>query len=129
MKSHLEQFETVFLVVFETKILKNIDIVSKLLQVKQQDIEQASKLFNVSYENIRKMRDDLNLIKGEAENLAREWGTSIQFTKKRLFRPKRFFDEVNSNHYQIQSNEEWFKINVFFKTLVCICMYKKTMYV
>lgn len=116
LKNNLEKFETVFLIVFETKILKNIDAVSKLLQKKQQNIEQAAKLFTTTYENIKQMRDEFNLIKTEAVDLAKEWGTITEFAKKRISRPKRFFDEIN-NHHQIQTNEDWFKINVFFKTL------------
>ena len=103
-----------FLIVLETKIVNNIDNVSKLLQKKQQNIEQASKMFNTAFENFKQMRDEFHLIKSEAEDLAKEWGTSKEFVRKRLSRPKRFFDDADNNHFKIQSNEELFQINVFF---------------
>lgn len=116
LRNQLEKFETIFLIVLETKLLKTIDAVSKLLQQKQQNIECASAMFNNTHENVKKIRGDFDLIIQEAKALAREWGTNTEFLEKRVSRPKRYFDEAD-NHFHIQSNEQWFKINVFFKTL------------
>lgn len=98
---------------------------SKLLQKKQQYIEQTAKMFTTSYENISQMRNEFNLIKLEAVDLAKEWGISTEFSRKRISRPKIFFDEIN-NHHQIQTNEDWYKINIFLKTLDVISVQLKS---
>ncbi|KAK5642848.1 hypothetical protein RI129_009015 [Pyrocoelia pectoralis] len=54
LKSQLEKFETVVLIILETKVLKNIDTVSKLLQGRQQNIiEHASTMFNTAHVSVR----------------------------------------------------------------------------
>lgn len=116
LKNHLEKFETIVLIIIETNILKKVDTVSKLLQQKEQNIEQASNLFQALYENMKQMRNDFNLVITEAIHLAKEWGTTTEFTKKRISRPKIFFDETN-NHHRIQTGQDWFKINVFYRTI------------
>lgn len=116
LRNHLEKFETVFLVVFQNKILKNIDALSKLLQKKEQNIEAASKMFTTATEIINQMRNNFDVIKTDAVILARQWGTTPQFENKRISRPKIIFDDVN-NHYQVQTSDDWFRINVFFKTI------------
>ena len=94
----------------------SIDTLSKLLQKKEQNIEAASKMFTTATDIINKLRNNFDVIKTEAVTLARQWGTTLEFEKKRISRPKIFFDDVN-NHYQVQTSDDWFRINVFFKTI------------
>lgn len=124
LRKKLEKFETVFLIVFQNKILKNIDTLSKLLQKKEQNIEAASKMFTTATETINQMRNNFDVIKMEAVTLAREWGTTPEFENKRMSRPKIFFDDVN-NHYHVQTSDDWFRINVFFKTIDIITVQLK----
>lgn len=55
----------------------------------------------------------IDVIKIEAATLAREWDTTPEFENKKMSRSVIISDDV-SNHYQVQTNNVWVRINVFF---------------
>jgi uncharacterized protein Veg len=115
LKKTLETYETVFLIVLESKILQIIiDVVSKLLQRENQNIGQAAKLF--TYQQMKELRTQFVELNNTAKTLAAKWGTSTKFIQKRASRPKLFFDE-SRNSYQIETGEDFFRINVFLRTV------------
>lgn len=116
LKNKMEEFETIFLVVLESKILSSIDAVSKLLQNEQQEIQRASKLLTNTFNEIRKLRNDFAGIKEEAVTVATEWGVIPEFSEKRSRKPKRYFDEI-TNSFAFESKEDIFRVNIFYKTL------------
>lgn len=115
-KSTLESFETVFLIILESKILSSIDTVSKLLQNEQQDIQKSSKLLKNILNSITTVREEFLSIKKEAQVTASKWGIIPEFVEKRISKRKRFFDDVASD-FVFQSSEDIFKVNVFYKSL------------
>ncbi|CAH1110350.1 unnamed protein product [Psylliodes chrysocephalus] len=116
IKSKLEKFEIVFLIVLETKVLNATDAISKILQSKHEDIQNASKMFSALFENLKGFRDSFKDIKNEAINLALKWGTTTEFEEKCISRPKKRSDEI-SKYYAIEISEDRFRINTFYKTL------------
>lgn len=73
-------------------------------------------MFLTALENMKTLRNNFDLLISESSSLAAEWGIKAEFSKKRISRPKRFFNE-KKNHFQIETIEDWFKINVFNATL------------
>lgn len=116
LKIKLENFETVFLIVLETKILENINIVSQMLQSAQQNILDSSKLLKNARYKIQELRNQFDEIKNEAILVARKWGVKDEFSEKRISRPKLRFDDKHNN-FLVQTNEDLFRINTFYKTM------------
>lgn len=115
-KNTLEDFETVFLIILQSRILNSIDTVSKLLQNEQQDIQKSSKLLKNVSNDICKLRNEFLDIKKEADITARKWGIIPEFCQKRIRKRKRFFDEV-ANDFVFETAEDIFRVEVFYKTL------------
>lgn len=113
IRTKLENFETVFLIVLETKKLLIVDQVSKMLQNKSQNIEEATKLFNTALMQMNILRTQFSEIKSVATDLTKKWSAKTEFSFKRISRPRHYFDEIRNQHV-FQTNEEIFKINVFF---------------
>lgn len=116
LRTTLETYETIFLIVLESRILGLSDVVSKVLQDKKQNLQKASELFKKLLESITNLRNQFEEIKNETDNLSIEWGITTQFSSKRIRRPKIHFDETN-NHHVVETNEDFFRINVFYKSL------------
>ena len=70
LRKKLETFETIFLIVLESKILKIINCVFKELQSQQQDIQNVAKMLNDAYISVNSLREDFESSKSTAVDLA-----------------------------------------------------------
>ncbi|CAH1111295.1 unnamed protein product [Psylliodes chrysocephalus] len=57
IKSKLENLKIVFLIVLETKVLNATDAISKILQSKHEDIQNAIKMLSALFNNLKGFRD------------------------------------------------------------------------
>ncbi|XP_039310402.1 zinc finger MYM-type protein 1-like [Solenopsis invicta] len=116
LKKKLEKFETVILVVLESKILSITNIVSNALQNKNIDIGRASTLLKSAYEQMIFLRNNFNIIIDDATLLANTWGINPTFEKKRISKVKKQFDEL-SHDERLANPESNFKTTVFYSTI------------
>ncbi|KAF3859013.1 hypothetical protein F7725_021412 [Dissostichus mawsoni] len=116
LKNHMEKFSFIFLVVQQTKILENMNAVSKMLQAKDVDIHKAVGLLQNTIQALSAYRDDFDQVKRTAQNLAERWGAQSEFTEIRKRRMKRHFDEPSQDE-RLSDGESRFRINVFNASL------------
>ncbi|KAJ4921640.1 hypothetical protein JOQ06_027721 [Pogonophryne albipinna] len=112
LKNHMEKFSFIFLVVQQTKILENMNAVSKMLQAKDVDIHKAVGVLQNTIQVLSAYRDDFDQVKRTAQNLAERWGAQSEFTEISKRRMKRHFDELSQDE-RLSDGESRFRINVF----------------
>lgn len=69
----METFDFVLLLVFQSKVLKNINLISKLLQSPNADIQNASQLLQAARDNLVTLRSNFETLVEEAKVLAKVW--------------------------------------------------------
>ncbi|KAM9330997.1 zinc finger MYM-type protein 1-like [Gastrophryne carolinensis] len=116
LKAKLESFEFIFIIVLQSKILENVNPVSKLLQSKDMDLSTATKLIHNATQALSRFRNNYEEIKRTSISLAEEWGIAAKFENKRAKKVKRLFDELCLDE-RLQDPEERFKTTVFYRCL------------
>lgn len=89
---------------------------SELLQSQELDMLQASKCLKSATEQLEKYRNNYDLCKAEAEELAHKWNINTNFDEKRQHKPKPFFNENRTTH-MFSGREYYFKVNVYIALL------------
>ncbi|GFY74280.1 hypothetical protein TNIN_475261 [Trichonephila inaurata madagascariensis] len=69
-------------------------------------------MLNSSLTSIENLRNNFANIKEEAIGLAKKWGITKEFEKKRHRKVKQFFDDFNADE-KLQDRERLFKMDVF----------------
>ena len=116
LKKKLEDFSFIVLVVQQTKILENVNAVSKMLQTKQVDLHKAVSHLDNIIKTLTTYRNEFDQVKLTAQNLAAKWGANTEFTETRKRKVKRHFDEL-SEDVRLTNAESYFRINVFNASL------------
>lgn len=94
LKKKMETFDFIFLIVLQSKILENINLISKMLQTENLDLENAANLLKSALSSLSKIRNNFGSIMAEAINVAVGWGVEPCFQNKRSTKVKLFFDEL-----------------------------------
>ncbi|XP_054286096.1 zinc finger MYM-type protein 1-like [Macrosteles quadrilineatus] len=79
----INSFDFILLTVMLSKVFTELNIVSKLLQGKEKDLEKATDLLQRSKDTLLKMRQEYNTVKQEAVDLAIRWNVDPVFMPKR----------------------------------------------
>ncbi|GFU01323.1 hypothetical protein TNCV_3538391 [Trichonephila clavipes] len=69
-------------------------------------------MFNSSLTSIENLRNNFANIKEEAIGLAKKWGITPEFEKKRHRKVRQFFDDFNADE-KLQDRERLFEVDVF----------------
>ena len=111
-----ENFCFIFLFVQQTKLLENVDAVSKMLQTKDCDIQKTIGLLENIIQTLSTYRHDFGQVKRTAQNLVAKWGAQSEFMEMHRGRVKRHFDELCEDE-RLSNGESYFRINVFNASL------------
>lgn len=112
LKSKLENFEFVLLLVLQCKILGMINLVSKALQSESIELLCAHQMLEKVMLEITELRQNFEIIKIEALNICNLWGIRTEFQQKRLRKVKKHFDELCQDE-RLEEPEANFKATVF----------------
>ncbi|GFT26989.1 hypothetical protein TNCV_4675261 [Trichonephila clavipes] len=69
-------------------------------------------MLNSSLTSIENLRNNFANIKEEAIGLAKKWGITLEFEKKRHRKVRQFFDDFNADE-KLQDRERLFEVDVF----------------
>ncbi|XP_077113619.1 zinc finger MYM-type protein 1-like [Ranitomeya variabilis] len=116
LRTKIESFEFVLLIVVQSKILDKINTISKVLQSDHMDLSNAAHLIQSTIEHLSSYRDQFEDSKKTAITLAEKWGISAVFANKRIAKVKRYSDELSLDE-RLQDPERRFKTAVFYATL------------
>ncbi|GFY50631.1 uncharacterized protein TNIN_359571 [Trichonephila inaurata madagascariensis] len=89
-----------------------INLTPKALQSPKIDLENAKTMLNSSLTSIENLRNNFANIKEEAIGLAKKWGITPEFEKKRHRKVRQFFDDFNADE-KLQDRERLFEMDVF----------------
>ncbi|XP_073462545.1 zinc finger MYM-type protein 1-like [Aquarana catesbeiana] len=115
LKKKIESFQTIFLIVLQTKIFSSINSLSKLLQSESMDLSKASHLIKTSLDELSNFRSSFGEARNNAVLLAQKWNITPRFEAKRIRTVKKHFDALCID--ERLEDLERFKINVFYRCL------------
>lgn len=121
LKKKLESFDFVLLLVVQTKVLQQINIVSKCLQSESMDIVKAYDLLEETLSGIKEIRNSFKDFVKEASGICFKWAISCTFSEKRRSILKRHFDELSEDH-RFRDPESRFKVLIFYPMLDTLCV-------
>ncbi|CAH1113496.1 unnamed protein product [Psylliodes chrysocephalus] len=104
------------LLVFESRVLASINLVSKQLQSSTFDIGRACDLIRYAKQNTLGLTENFNDYEKEACNLAKSWDIEPKLTSKRQKKIKMFFDELVADS-RIEDSLRRFQIQIFNESL------------
>lgn len=110
----IENFEFIMILTICCKILEEINLASQILQAPQLDLSKASKCLKMSLENLKNYRNKYEDLKTDATSIAKRWNISPLFREKRQHKPKKQYDEYDTN-YLFYNQEYYFKVNIYYK--------------
>lgn len=112
IKKLMENFDFVFMLVVQYKVLQIVNIPSKAMQCKTIDLIAAHTLLQTAAQDIAQLRRSFDLILREASRIASQWGLPNQFLSKRVKKTKTYFDEL-SEGIKLSDPKKRFRITVF----------------
>ena len=112
LQKKMGSFEFILLLVFQSKVLENVNRLSKTLQNIDIAIGEACDLLDILQENLIPMRNEFDSLNTEVEEIARSWNVDISFPHKRNRRGTKFYAELCSDTVFTDQLER-FKITVF----------------
>ena len=112
IKKQIENFDFVFMLVVQCKILEIVNIPSKAMQCKTIDLISAHKLLQNAAQNIAELRTSFDAVMNEASSISSQWGLPRQFSNKRTKKTKTFFDEL-SEGIALNDPVKRFRVTVF----------------
>ena len=112
IKKQIENFDFVFMLVVQCKILEIVNIPSKAMQCKTIDLISAHKLLQKAAQNIAELRTSFDAVMNEASSISSQWGLPRQFSNKRTKKTKTFFDEL-SEGIALSDPVKRFRVTVF----------------
>ena len=95
IKKQVENFDFLFMLVVQCKILEIVNIPSKAMQYNTIDLISAHKLLQKAAQNIAELRTSFDAVMNEASSISSQWGLPRQFSNKRTKKTKTFFDELS----------------------------------
>uniref|UniRef100_H2XJG8 TTF-type domain-containing protein n=1 Tax=Ciona intestinalis TaxID=7719 RepID=H2XJG8_CIOIN len=112
IKKQMENFDFVFMLVVQCKVLQIVNIPSKAMQCKTIDLISAHKLLQTAAHDIAQLRRSFDAVIKEASSIASQWGLPRQFLNKRAKKTKTYFDEV-SEGITLSDPKKRFRVTVF----------------
>ena len=109
----IENFEFVLMLVLQCKVLQIVNIPSKSLQPETYDLFSAHNLLQNALLRITSFRNKFEEQVIEASEISGEWGLPGQFTKRRIRKNKRHFDELSEDE-KLNDPEKLFSCNYFY---------------
>ena len=116
LRKQLENFEFILCLVFQSKVLESINVVSKILQSPNTDLQKATYLLGQAKSNLGGLRHKFEDVVRETTELAHHWNIEAKITSIRQIQIKKFFDELLS-YERIEDPLKAFRIRVFNKSL------------
>ena len=112
----MDSFEFVALLVFQCKILENVNLVSKTLQSSNITLDEACKWMEHLKDKFQSIRDNFEQIMEESRKCADTWKINNSFSNKRIKKVKLFHDELCEDTV-FKDPTEKFKTTVFYPAL------------
>ncbi|CAH0555468.1 unnamed protein product [Brassicogethes aeneus] len=128
LQKSMSSYDFILLLVYQSKILENISLVSKLLQSSTVDLGRACELLSSTIDNFNTIRDDFEILHAEATNLATSWNIQPKLKSKRQRMDKTFFDELATDT-GIEDSLRRFQIKVFYESLDIIINQLRTRFI
>jgi Domain of unknown function (DUF4371)/hAT family C-terminal dimerisation region len=120
LRGSIEKFEFVFLLVIWEKILRHVNVVSKLMQAKEVDLNLVTELLNTTVQHFREMRASFTSHHDEAIAYAEKYKVTSHFKEARNRKTKRFHDEL-ANDERLLNSLDKFRVTIFNLTIdTCI---------
>jgi hypothetical protein len=116
LRKQMDNFTFVFILVMQCKVLQELNIVSKLLQSKDNELGKAATLLETAADEIQNYRGNYAAAKHEATVVARRWSISAEFITKRARKVKSHFDELCQDE-RLKDPEQLFRNDVFYGSL------------
>ncbi|XP_053150025.1 zinc finger MYM-type protein 1-like [Hemicordylus capensis] len=116
LKSKMEQFQFVFLVVLLPKILEPLNTVSKMLQSPQADLSKAATYLQIIHAGLQENKNNYDFFRKTAAKMSEMWGISQVFEEQHMQKEKGFHHELFEDQRLI-SAEDRFRVNVFLCVL------------
>src|SRR5678816_1533850 len=90
LRKQLENFEFILCLVFQSKVLESINVVSKMLQSPNADLQKATHLLGQAKSNLCELRHKFEDVVREATELAHHWNIEAKIGSKRQIQIKSF---------------------------------------
>lgn len=116
LRNKMDCLDFIFVLVLVIEILSPLNLVSKLLQSKNIDLDKVSSLLDNGLKEIKPLRNNFDEILAKAKSLASKWNILPTFKQKRMKKTKKMFDELSID-YQLETTEQQFKVNVFYMVI------------
>ncbi|XP_053156183.1 zinc finger MYM-type protein 1-like [Hemicordylus capensis] len=116
LKSKMEKFQFVFLIVLLSNILEPVNTVSKLLQSPQTDLSKAATYLQTIHTNLQESRNKYDSLRKTAAKMSEKWGISQVFEEQCVRKVTRFHDELCEDQ-RLTNAEDSFRVNVFLCVL------------
>ncbi|XP_053158078.1 zinc finger MYM-type protein 1-like isoform X1 [Hemicordylus capensis] len=116
LKSKMEQFPFVFLVVLLSNILEPVNAVSKMLQSPQTDLSKVASYLQTIHANWQENKNNYDSFRKTAAKMSETWGISQVFEEQRMRKVKSFQDELCEDQRSTCA-EDRFRVNVFLCVL------------
>lgn len=116
LMKNISHFDFVIMLVFQYKILEQVNHVAKILQYHDIKLNDACKWLRTVLEAMERLRLDFNTFQEEATALAKDWKIQPIFKTKRIKTVKKFYDEQALDDPIIQPLQR-FRIEVFNRAL------------
>ncbi|XP_012844359.1 PREDICTED: zinc finger MYM-type protein 1-like [Erythranthe guttata] len=115
----LENFEFLFGMIIWHNVLLTINVVSKILQAEDMDIDVDIKQIKGLISFFEKYRETgFSEVKIEANEIANTMGIDLVFSENRIIHRRKYFDESSSEEV-LQSAEECFRLEEYLKYDTC----------
>lgn len=120
-KKKMESFQFVLMLCVWEHILRPLHGVSKMLQKKDMNLQNARDRLKDVYYLINELRNDYDNIVNNAKSLCLKWGLPIKYTEPRQIYAKKHFYEVDGDR-RLTITTENFKFKVFFPIVDTVLM-------
>src|SRR5678815_5678304 len=97
LRRQMSTFHFILMLVFQSKILENINITSKTLQKSDLSLDEASTLLERSVTKLNQLRGEFYKLAEETQEIARSWQSETSLPTKRKSKVTSFFDELSKD--------------------------------
>ena len=112
LREKMESYEFIVFIVFWERVLRAFNNTSRELQSPKMDLSAASRLLNITKNELQHLRDNYQSVLDTASAIALSWNITPSFTHSR-----RYFYSNQRYINDISEPNEFFKVNVFYRTL------------
>ncbi|XP_065680552.1 zinc finger MYM-type protein 1-like [Hydra vulgaris] len=116
LRKKMDCLDFLCILVLIIEILAPLNIVLKLLQSKNMDLDKVCLLLETGIKEIKSLRNNFDDILAKAKALAIKWNIVPTFKQSQIKRTKKLFDEGGVN-FRFETAEHQFKVNVFNKII------------